>query len=474
MKKLAILLIVSALPVSGLGQPLFTGDEWKVDSYASVENKIVEMTIPAAALKKSVFRMNEKNRLSKIDETTIYSLRGREEYKILPSVTIRNKEYLPIETSGDIYYLAQGDFDFLPLMRNWSVYDDLLEMMNERYVYMKPPVSNFALGEPSFHGKAHTITWHRHSHNMSGYGRYDITFSFSANNTARIHTVEIGKLDRSDFLTRDEVIAIEREAEARRIADSLAAVAQRRIDSLEDGRVHAFRLSSAISSVEAEARDTVFLYGDTKGYFRGRFVDVPSYNSLRPVMLTDDHQYKTYGQYKEYVSRRGDEGLERRMQIAWEADSIQTQRYLVYLYAKRDSIMAERDKIIKRLVQRQSFIIVKEYAYADYGNFGLELTFFNYFRKTIKYVVFETKPYNRFGDLQPDRVGKTSSRARCIGPIEPQDAGTYEFEELYYDPNDVISHIVVTKLVITFLDDTTVTITDVNNHIGEGVYNKTK
>jgi hypothetical protein len=468
MKKLLLLIIVLITPILSIGQPLFSGEEWRIYSYESVENKFIEMSIPASILQKNGFAMDSNGKLKKLDKTKIGNWSGN--FKILPIATIKNQKYLPVERFGSVCYLSLKGVDYLHMMQNWNAYDALLDMMKKQYAYMKSPVpGKLDLGEPAFHGKAHMIDWRSHSH-ADG----DVVFSFTANNTNRIHSLSIMLFFKSQFLDELEVYAIKEEAEAQRRRDSIAAVEQRRRDSLEDGRVHAFKLDRSVATIEAKTNDTVYLYDALRGYYKGSDFELPSsVQLLFPIMLTEEHQYKTYSEYKQYISRRGDAGMEKRIQVARTADSIHVFQNFAREQAYLDSLLGELNKAIKLLTQRQTFIIEKEYASEGYGSVGLRLRFFNYFNKTIKYVEFETRPYNQVGDVQSDAVGRRSAKGRCIGPIEPKDMGEYEFDDLYYNSNDVIARIVVTKLTITFMDNTKTTITDVNNHIGAGVYNKT-
>ena len=69
---------------------------------------------------------------------------------------------------------------------------------------------------------------------------------------------------------------------------------------------------------------------------------------------------------------------------------------------------------------------------------GIKFRVFNPTQKSIKYVIAEIVAVNRVGD-------KMSYPRRCrgIGPIEPQESGEYEFEDVFVDRNDVIDDLSV-------------------------------
>ena len=116
----------------------------------------------------------------------------------------------------------------------------------------------------------------------------------------------------------------------------------------------------------------------------------------------------------------------------------------------------------------------KSYAYEEYGPaFGLNLEFYNGFKKNIKYIDLTVRSYNRVGDPISDYFGKSVARPKVIGPLETDSSASVTFDDLFYDERDVISYLVITYMKITFMDGTIKEIKNVNNHLGEDVYNGT-
>lgn len=138
-------------------------------------------------------------------------------------------------------------------------------------------------------------------------------------------------------------------------------------------------------------------------------------------------------------------------------------------------IIKESEKEIKKFenYQKKGLVITsKEYVYEDYSDaFGLDLQFYNGYKKTIKYIELTVRSYNQVGDAQSDYFGKTVVRPRVIGPLKHDEFSSVEFNNLFYDVNDVISYLVITYMKVTFMDGTVKEIKNVNNNLGEDVYN---
>lgn len=73
---------------------------------------------------------------------------------------------------------------------------------------------------------------------------------------------------------------------------------------------------------------------------------------------------------------------------------------------------------------------------------GIEFSVFNPTHKTIKYVIANLHAVNKFND----RVSY-NERCRGIGPIESHDFGTWSFEDVFTDKNDIIEDLSVSFTV---------------------------
>lgn len=142
---------------------------------------------------------------------------------------------------------------------------------------------------------------------------------------------------------------------------------------------------------------------------------------------------------------------------------------------KEELEIKQKEEALKKILEeydKKGLVITnKEYSYSYGGFFGLDLQFYNGYNKTIKYIDLTIRPYNRVGDLTHDEIGRDVMRLQLIGPAEPKTIFSNNFDELFYDDNNIIHTLVITYIKITFTDNTTKKITDINNHLGINVYN---
>jgi len=82
---------------------------------------------------------------------------------------------------------------------------------------------------------------------------------------------------------------------------------------------------------------------------------------------------------------------------------------------------------------------------------SIRFTFYNPTQKTIKYVNISFVGYNAVDD----RVGRPISK-RCIGPIEPDETASYNFEYAWF--TDVVEYAKITSLSVQYKDGTTKTV----------------
>lgn len=74
---------------------------------------------------------------------------------------------------------------------------------------------------------------------------------------------------------------------------------------------------------------------------------------------------------------------------------------------------------------------------------GIEYTIFNPTHKTIKYVIANIQAVNKFND----RISY-EQRCRGMGPIDPHDYGSWDFNDVFDDKNDVIDDLLVSFQVV--------------------------
>lgn len=84
---------------------------------------------------------------------------------------------------------------------------------------------------------------------------------------------------------------------------------------------------------------------------------------------------------------------------------------------------------------------------------GIRFTFYNPTNKVIKYVSVTFQGYNAVDDP----VGKAISK-RCIGPIDPDETASYDFEYAWF--SDVVEYAKIRSLVVQYKDGTSKTISN--------------
>ena len=206
--------------------------------------------------------------------------------------------------------------------------------------------------------------------------------------------------------------------------------------------------------------DTVFIYYAEDSYMKGwyRHKDLKIYNNiLRPL---DNEQYK-------FIKYRGYKNIDYRDSIAREESNKYFNRVLLRLVKKVNEEWAKIQAEEKEIRTKQLFLKDLDYVYGEYSDFGLEFEIHNCWRKTIKYIEFTTTAYNAVGDVQRDWVGKYSSKTKGIGPLKPGETATWSFDDMFYDKNDVIRRVKLTKITFIFTDGTSKTFTgstNINKH----------
>lgn len=88
---------------------------------------------------------------------------------------------------------------------------------------------------------------------------------------------------------------------------------------------------------------------------------------------------------------------------------------------------------------------------------GLRFKFYNPTKKTIKYITINFIGYNAVDDPVSSYEGQTLTR-KCIGPIDPSDDATYEFEYVWF--TDIVEYATVKSIVVQYKDGTTKRITN--------------
>lgn len=483
MRKSMLLLAVATLVFVKTASAQYTGTEWEVRSYQSVFGKNVILKIDLTQTV-NVFSQNEKGKLVPIVEKEMNSfLSGNTLFYCKGIDTVKKKRYLRFDIDGKSYYLflnPKNENEYLKSLRDLSVYENLVSECNKNFIYIKKNVvqaSRWSDIESSYieYNNLNEVADTAYKIQWTG---FDCSFPnqytkaqglLLGKNKNYEFAIPINKLDDNDFFTEEQITNIFIEKERLRKIEEEKKALQRRLDSINDTKYHAFILKKDVVGEELETGDTIFMFSFTEGWHGGEVKHIYDLSVLQNVQIPNGSNM-LYTEYKSYILRANVEGYEYRKELARQRDSISVMGRLEKLMNYLEELKSYYDELDKK----QIFLIGKEFAFGDYSDFGLELEFYNCFKKTIKYIKFETKSYNKFGDSQGDYFGKKVSGGTCVGPLESGESAKWRFDELYYDKNDMIEYVCVTKVIFTFLDNSTLTFTDINSHKTKDVYNKNK
>ena len=153
-----------------------------------------------------------------------------------------------------------------------------------------------------------------------------------------------------------------------------------------------------------------------------------------------------------------------------EADIREEEAYESSLYIKYLDLLIEH---YKKWDAMKFVITNKEYAYAEYGSqFGLKISMYNGYKKTIKYVSFTVRPYNRVGDVTYDDLGRNKKIVQVIGPIAYGKEVSVTFNNMFWDDRDIIDCLSITHIKLEFMDGSVIPISNVSKHLDSTVSNK--
>lgn len=90
----------------------------------------------------------------------------------------------------------------------------------------------------------------------------------------------------------------------------------------------------------------------------------------------------------------------------------------------------------------------------------MKFEFYNPTKKTIKYITINFVGYNAVDDPVSTYEGSTLTR-KCIGPIEPKDQATYEFEYVWF--TDIVEYAKIKSILVQYKDGTSKRINNASN-----------
>lgn len=122
------------------------------------------------------------------------------------------------------------------------------------------------------------------------------------------------------------------------------------------------------------------------------------------------------------------------------------------LYLRRlDEALKEVESYSKYGLAIKSWGVYDESEYTD--GTGIRITFLNPTEKVIKYISISFQGYNAVDDPYGRPVSK-----RCVGPIEPKETASYNFEYVWF--SDVVEYAKIRSITVTYKNGTTKTISN--------------
>lgn len=491
MKRISLFFLFALLfPLVGCAQ-----SPWLFNSIDSVYGHVVYISRVnydiAKELRKTALIKEEKKykKFSRVidQKKMLYDIESHS-YTVSYPITIKKKQYLCLKGDTCILYIPIKVIE--KLLPNYLISIDYLNnkfnyyRTNYAYLNITQPGQLNALDKKAIGyknrsnilsdlilGKFTKVKWISYAPNNMYMPMYvNVVF---VDDTVAVRCLDIEKYAKSElFISQIQMDTLlkyeeERKLTERRRQDSIRMELERRDSILSSHNYWAVakKQNTIVSlltneTVQVNSGDSIPIYAyynrkkSLVGYYKSAIVCLtPQYGTYDSWV---SENYTIGGDVLSFFIRRCTDMTNSRKEWARIDDSLRIERDIKDMYRRIDSVNRYIDSTRKAYRQKQIFITNQDYVYAEYGGrFGLKWTFYNCFGKTIKYIQITVKSYNQVDDIQRDDLGRSEASAKCIGPIEPGDFGTYSFDNLFWDDNDVIRYLRPTYIKITFKDNST-------------------
>ena len=441
MKRIILIILVS------LSSLYIYGQNDKFSTYAEMVGKEVTFYDAAQQIKalgKFLFVKNEKGKLVAVkDVTPFQSIQNGECFHVNQIVTIKNKQYLECSSANEtIYFLVSEKYPILPNFRSATVWEEVLQSLREECPYLKLQDKQKYAQNDIVLGKFVKVAWNKFEFPKT-IGS-DVFFSY--NHGRYTSRIPYASIRRSDFASERDI----QEEKERQDKEERRRVEQEKKDSIDDyipiiarSKYHDSDWNEMIDSLGMDNHH-VYAIIDNKAY---------AYNWIEKTVSLDSLVFDDEGRFQ-FLLRRGNKGLAIRKKIAFQQDSIMQLGVAHCIDSLRNLSQRAENEFYNALNRRQIFILKDLYSYSEY-RFGKKFRFYNCFNKRIKYINITLTAYNGVGDIQRDDIGRSSAKLRGIGPIEKGDIASYDWDELFWDDNNIINKVLITNITFTFFDGTT-------------------
>lgn len=441
MKRVFLIILVSLSYLFGYGQ------NDKFSTYAEMVGKEVTFYDAAQQIKalgKFLFVKNEKGKLVAVkDVTPFQSIQNGECFHVNQIVTIKDKQYLECTSANEtIYFLVSEKYPILPNFRSASVWEEVLHSLREECPYLKLKDKQKYAQNDIVLGKFVKVAWNKFEFPKT-IGS-DVFFSY--NHGRYTSRIPYASIRRSDFASERDI----QEEKRRQDEEERRRVELEKKDSIDDyipiiarSKYHDSDWNEMLDSLGVDKHHVYAIIDNKAHVYHWKEKTV----SLDSLVFDDEERYQ-------FLLRRGNKGLAIRKQIAFQQDSVMLLGVAHCLDSLRNISQRAENEYYNELNRQQIFILKDLYSYSEY-RFGKKFKFYNCFNKRIKYINITLTAYNGVGDIQRDDIGRSSAKLRGIGPIEKGDIASYDWDELFWDDNDIINKVLITNISFTFFDGTT-------------------
>ena len=441
MKRIILIILVS------LSSLYIYGQNDKFSTYAEMVGKEVTFYDAAQQIKalgKFLFVKNEKGKLVAVkDVTPFQSIQNGECFHVNQIVTIKDKQYLECTSANEtIYFLVSEKYPILPNFRSASVWEEVLHSLREECPYLKLKDKQKYAQNDIVLGKFVKVTWNKFEFPKT-IGS-DVFFSY--NHGRYTSRIPYASIRRSDFASERDI----QEEKRRQDEEERRRVELEKKDSIDDyipiiarSKYHDSDWNEMLDSLGVDKHHVYAIIDNKAHVYHWKEKTV----SLDSLVFDDEERYQ-------FLLRRGNKGLAIRKQIAFQQDSVMLLGVAHCLDSLRNISQRAENEYYNELNRQQIFILKDLYSYSEY-RFGKKFKFYNCFNKRIKYINITLTAYNGVGDIQYDDIGRSSAKLRGIGPIEKGDIAFFDWDDLFWDDNDIIDEVVITNITFTFFDGTT-------------------
>ena len=389
----------------------------------------------------------------------LYTELSSRDISVVGVYNYRGKDYLEVYlTEGKYYLLINKNTDFLANTRSasyWSKIEN--EVLKYKYVsahsYLLRDFDQRSLTENYI-----SVRWSSLVRPSSL--NEDVYFTFTAlSKSARFKAQDLDFFKKDFIVTLPEVSGTHVDAQTgNKVSNKESVMDSNRVFDAQLNLSYSVRqfLDSKGEEYIPDEDVPFAVYGYTNGYY---------YGYLLGYEFKADSGYITLSYHDaKYLKDRGMIGMETRKVQAKKSDEINVVQYNKRVSQYQDRLKKEEEEAKKKsreILQylRKNRVILGDYYIGEsYSDYYLKLEVYNWFSKRIKYVDLTVMAVNSVGDPRWYDRSRSVKNIQCIGYIESLSSGTYKFDDLFYDSSEVIDDIIVCGAVITFEDNSKITI----------------